>query len=103
MTWAEEYRATTALNSKLAKTQIDHLKKTETRQQIAHEQAVALNAIVLHDNTLAVRREWQRHCVAVAIAQGLIARPYTVSTDVDLVKRSYDLAELMLQERERRK
>lgn len=108
-TWAEEYRASAELAKELAKTQLEHIKNTEARQQIEHEQAAAINTISLRDNDSAAKREWQRHCVAVALAQGLLMRPYGVDydnkiqNDVELVKRAHDLAELMMQEREARK
>lgn len=102
-TWAEEYRAMTALNNELAKTQLEHIKNVEARAQLEHVQAVAINVNSLRDNDLAARREWQRHCVAVALVQGLLADSNTIKDDYARAKRAYDLAELMMQEREARK
>jgi hypothetical protein len=75
----------------------------EARAVIEHEQAVAINKSTIENNTPESMREWNRHQVAVAAMQGMLADPDVRGTADEIAAAAYDFAEAMMVEREKRR
>lgn len=104
MTEENDFEASVQVQRVLQSLQLEYIRNSEARAAVEHEQLMA-------DNAPEAKREWQRHQVAMSVLNALlIGRPAgdLAGDNADSIRRgyaiaAYDMAEAMMQERERRK